>query len=113
MSDVLPLALVIDYDFGFLGRAADSVSRAGYQVSARLSPRGLQEFTSILRPDVILLGLPFWEQGWGHVLRSYSPDSILYPIAPRADAPGIADLVRLPELLAVSRTTAEPGSYAA
>lgn len=103
MPAVRPLALVIDHDFGFLGRAAASVYRAGYQVSARLSPRGLGEFTRILRPDLILLGLPFWEQGWAPVLRSFSPDTLLYPIAAESDVPGVADLATLQALLAVSR----------
>lgn len=109
MSSVLPLALVIDYDFGFLGRAALAVARSGYQVSARLSPRGLRDFTGILRPELILLGLPFWEQGWAHVLRTYSPDSIVYPIASQSDDPGVADLARLPDLLGALRPEEAPG----
>lgn len=89
-----PLALVIDHDFGFLGRAVELLGRSGFQVHARLSPSGLREFTSALRPDVILLGLPFWEQGWAPVLRRQSPESIVFPVAADAD-----DLNRLSLLL--------------
>lgn len=101
MRAVPPLALVIDYDFGFLGRATSTLARAGFQVSARLSPRGLRDFLVALRPELILLGVPFWEQGWGHVLRGDSPESIVYPVAPRSDDPAVADLRRLPALLGV------------
>ncbi|HZE98881.1 MAG TPA: hypothetical protein VE981_17870 [Planctomycetota bacterium] len=99
MPAVAPLALIIDHDFGFLSEAASALSRAGFQVSARLSPRGLAEFLSACRPDVILLGLSFWDQGWGDVLRSFSPDSIVYPVSPETEHPGVADLDRLSTLL--------------
>jgi hypothetical protein len=97
------MALIIDQDFGFLDHAASRLLRAGYQVRTRLSPSGLRTFISSLRPEVILLGVPFWELGWAAVLRSCSPDSIVFPVAPQSGDPGVADLHRLPSLLTASR----------
>jgi len=108
MSD-RPLALVIDPDPGFLSRAASCLSRAGYQARERLSPAGLRDFTSALRPELILLGTPFWERGWAQVFRTYSPESVVFPVAPRSDDPGVADLRRLPLLLGPPRRRA-PGT---
>ncbi|MBV8880519.1 MAG: hypothetical protein JO332_11175 [Planctomycetaceae bacterium] len=105
MSAVLPLALVIDHDYGFLGQATSILENAGYQVRAVLSPQGLRDFARILRPELILVGLPFWEDGWGRLLRSYAPDSLVFPTASRSDAPGVAGLDRLPGLLGAERSS--------
>ncbi len=91
---VPPLALVIDQDFGFLGRAVELLTRTGFQVRARLSPNGIRDYTRSLRPDVILLGTVFWEQGWAPVLRSLSPESVVFPVSAEGD-----DLGRLLPLL--------------
>lgn len=98
-----PLALIIDPDVGFLHHAASSLQKAGYQVRERRSPEGLREFTGALRPELILLGSPFWERGWAQVFRSYSPESVVFPVAPYSDSPGVADLRRLPVLLSRPR----------
>lgn len=87
---IRPLALVIESDFGALSSAVRMAAEARYQVIGRLSPRGLMDLVATLRPELVLLGVPFWGQGWGTLFRTESPESVVFPM----------DVDRLPRLLA-------------
>jgi hypothetical protein len=108
---VRPLAIVIDTDFGVLSEAVRITADARHQVIGRLSPRGMMEVIAALQPELVLLGMPFWEQGWGPLFRSASPDTVVFPIGADPDAPGVLRLGRLAALL--RGTLAAEGSHAA
>ena len=80
MPPVAPVAIVIDSDLGVLSRAERALKTARYQALSRLSPSGLLDVLRAVRPELILLGLPFWDEGWGPVLRSASPETVVFPL---------------------------------
>ena len=98
MSTVQPLAIVIDPDLGLLSRATRVLSGARYQILTRLSPAGLPHVVRTLRPELILLGLSFWDQGWGPLLGSASPETVVLPFGDRDE--GAVDPSRLRSLVA-------------
>lgn len=110
MSPALPIAIVVDTDVGQLSSATLTLAKAGYQVIARLSPRGLMELIDTLRPDLLLLGVCFWEQGWAPLFRSASPDSVLFPFG--EDDPG-AGVIGASTLSALLGRSEAPESHAA
>lgn len=97
---IRPLAIVVDSDFGLLSTAVRMAAEARYQVIGRLSPRGLMDLVATLRPELVLLGVPFWDQGWGSLFRTESPETLVFPLDELR-------LGRLPQLL-----TARPAEVA-
>jgi hypothetical protein len=89
---IRPLAIVIESDFGMLSTAVRTAAEARYQVIGRLSPRGVTDLVTTLRPELVLLGVPFWDQGWGSLFRTESPETLVFPLDELR-------LGRLPQLL--------------
>lgn len=102
LNTTRPIAVVVDNDIGLLARATELLGKARYQVLGRLSPRGLLETLTALRPEILLLGVNFWDQGWGPVLRSASPDTVVFPLSDGTASPGVVDVTTIPTLLALS-----------
>ena len=98
-KQVRPLAVVIDADFGVMSTAVRVLTKARYQVIGRLSPRGLVETVRSLRPELLLLGVPFWRQGWGSLFRSESPETLVFPMGDAAEEAGALPVERLPGLV--------------
>jgi hypothetical protein len=99
MSTATPLAIVVDPDVGVLSRTARLLGDSSYQVLGRLSPRGLMVVLKALRPELLLLGRTFWDQGWGPLLREVSPETIVFPIGEADPETGTLDPARLSSLL--------------
>jgi hypothetical protein len=90
MSDNKTLrALVIDPDARALTDAVRLLTRRGFHVAGRITPVDSLEYVRRARPDVVLLGLPFWEEGWGTEILGVSPETVVLPIVGGAGAPGI------------------------
>jgi hypothetical protein len=79
-------ALVIDPDPSVLSRVAGTLGHHGLRIAARLSPEESLDYIARSRPDVILLGLAFWQDGWSSEILAASPGSVVIPVV---DAPAV------------------------
>lgn len=105
MTQVWPVALLVESDLGVLSEAEQILRLGRYQTVARLSPEGLSEVAGALCPELILVGEDFWRRGWGTLFRAFSPDSLVFPIGSSDGTIGALSLHRLSSL--VTRHSAE------
>ena len=89
-------ALVIDHDAHALAQVSDLLTRKGFRVSARATPGDALDYVRRARPDLVLLGSRFWENGWGVLLRSLAPQT---PVFPTVEPDGRRNLQRLGRLI--------------
>ena len=89
MSDKILRALVMDPDPQVVAGAVRLLVQKGFHVAGRITPVDSLEYVRRARPDVVLLGLPFWEEGWGTKIQGASPKTVVLPIVGHAGAPGI------------------------
>jgi len=80
-------ALVIDPDPRVLADAVRVLAHKGFHVAGRITPDDAVEYVRRARPDVVLLGLPFWEQGWGPEFLAAAPETVVIPIVGNAAEP--------------------------
>ena len=81
MSDQKPLrALVIDPDAGALTDAVRHLVRKGFHVAGRMTPVDSLEYVRRARPNLVLLGRTFWDQGWGPEILAASPETVVMPV---------------------------------
>ena len=99
MTQVWPVALLVESDLGVLSEAQQILWSGRYQTIARLSPEGLSELARALHPELILVGEDFWHRGWGTLFRAFSPDSLVFPIGISEGRNGVLSLHRLSSLL--------------
>jgi hypothetical protein len=99
MTQVWPVALLVESDLGFLSEAEQVLRSGRYQTIARLSPEGLSELAGALHPELILVGVDFWRRGWGTLFRVFSPDSLVFPIGVPDVTNGVLSLQRLSSLV--------------
>ncbi|HZE98885.1 MAG TPA: hypothetical protein VE981_17890 [Planctomycetota bacterium] len=85
-------ALVIDSDPRVLANIVHVLAHTGFHVATRLGPDDSLNYVRRSRPDVVLLGLPFWEQGWGSDILAASPDTVVIPVVGSSDAPWQRDV---------------------
>lgn len=79
-------ALVIDPDPTVLTRVVRTLGHPGLRIAARLSPEDALEYVERSRPDIVLLGIRYWEDGWGPEILAVSPDTVVFPVVDAADA---------------------------
>ena len=79
-------ALVIDPDPRVLADAVRALVRQGIHVAGRTTPEDSLEYVRRARPNVVLLGRPFWEQGWRAEILGASPATLVLPIAGWSEA---------------------------
>lgn len=72
-------ALVIDPDPATLTRIAGLLDH-GFRISTRLSPRDSLGYIARAKPDVVLLGVAFWKDGWGSEILAASPETVVLPV---------------------------------
>lgn len=72
-------AVVIDADPTTLSRVAGLLDH-GFRISTRLSPRDSLEYVARTKPDVVLLGLDYWREGWGPEILAASPETVVLPV---------------------------------
>ncbi len=80
-------ALVIDPDPAALARIARTLGHHGLRIAVRRSPEDALEYVGRSRPDVVLLNIGYWEDGWGSEILAISPDTVVFPVVDGADAP--------------------------
>jgi hypothetical protein len=73
-------ALVMDPEPRVLADAVRVLARKGFHVAGRVTTDDSLEYIRRARPDLVLLGRPFWEQGWGHEILAVSPETVVLPI---------------------------------
>jgi len=89
MSDRTLRALVIDPNPRVLSNAVRVLSHKGIHVAGRLTPDDSLDYVRRAQPDVVLLGLTFWEEGWGPEILAVAPETVVIPIVGNSEAPGI------------------------
>jgi hypothetical protein len=89
MSDKALRALVIDPDPRVLANAVRVLAHKGIHVAGRITPEDSLDYVRRAAPDVVLLGLTFWEAGWGPEFLAASPETVVIPIVGNSEAPGI------------------------
>jgi len=72
-------ALVIDPDPATLTRIAGLLDH-GFRISTRLSPRDAMDYVARARPDVVLLGIDYWQDGWASEILAASPETVVVPV---------------------------------
>jgi len=72
-------ALVIDPDPATLTRIAGLLDH-GFRISTRLSPADAMEYVARARPHVVLLGIDYWQDGWGSEILAASPETVVVPV---------------------------------
>ena len=79
-------ALVIDADPGVLADVVRVLAPKGFHVATRLSPDDALDYVRRSKPNVVLLGVPYWDQGWGAKVVAASPGTVVVPAPRTADA---------------------------
>ena len=79
-------ALVIDPDPNVLANIVQVLAHKGFHVATRLTPDDSLNYVRRSRPEVVLLGLPFWEEGWSSEILAASPKTVVMPIAGASEA---------------------------
>jgi len=87
MNPVPRTALVIDPDPSVLSRIAGTLAHSGLRIATRLSPEDALEYVARSRPDVVLLGIAYWQDGWGAEILAASPASVVLPVVDAPQAP--------------------------
>lgn len=85
-------ALVIDPDPSVLTRIASTLGHHGLRIAARLSPDDALEYAERSRPDLVLLGIRYWEAGWAGEILAASPESVVFPVVDTVDAPWLQEV---------------------
>ena len=88
MSDKALRALVIDPDPRVLANAVRVLAHKGIHVAGRITPDDSLDYVKRARPDVVLLGLGYWEQGWGSEILAVSPETVVIPVVGNSETPG-------------------------
>ena len=87
--------LVIDPNPDALGEIVQVLAEDGFHIAGRISPVGSLEYLRRARPAVVLLALPFWEEGWGAEILEASPESVVVPVLGTPTAPWFRDSIAL------------------
>lgn len=74
------LALVINPDLNVLGDLVRPLSLKGFRIAARPTPEDALDYVRRSRPDLVLLGSPFWQEGWGKKILAASPGTMVVPV---------------------------------
>ena len=80
-------ALAIDPDPAVLAGVVRLLSPRGFHITARVSPDDTLDYVRRSRPNIVLLGRTYWEQGWGTRIRDASPGSVVVPSLESPDGP--------------------------
>lgn len=80
-------ALVIDPDPTVLANIVHVLAHKGFHVATRLTPDDSLNYVRRSRPEVVLLALPFWEEGWSSEILAASPETVVIPVVGSPDAP--------------------------
>lgn len=80
-------ALVLDPDPRAFADVVATLAPKGFHVAARLAPDDSLDYVRRTRPNVVLLGRPYWEDGWMARIQAASPGTVVVPSpAPTAGA---------------------------
>ena len=90
MSHQILRALVIDPDPHVLANAVRMLAQKGIHVAARITPDDSLDYVKRARPNVVLLGRGFWNEGWRTEILAASPQTVVLPVHEPAPAAGVA-----------------------
>ena len=91
MSSTLS-ALVIHAEPSVLTRIARTLGHAGLKIATRVSPEDSLDYIARSRPDVVLLGIEFWQDGWGAEILAASPETVVMPVLDAPESPARQDV---------------------
>jgi hypothetical protein len=77
-------ALVIDPDLRALTTAVRTLAHQGFHVAGRITPDDSLDYIRRARPNVVLLGAPFWGEDWASRIRTASPRTVVVPLPAEA-----------------------------
>lgn len=80
-------ALIIDPDPRVLANVAHVLAHRGFRITARRSAEEAIDYVRRSRPDVVLLGVALWEEGWGTQILAAAPETVVVPVIGSPDAP--------------------------
>ncbi|MBV8880518.1 MAG: hypothetical protein JO332_11170 [Planctomycetaceae bacterium] len=83
-------ALVIESDPAALARIAGLLDHKGFRIAARPSPDDSLDYVARTRPDVVLLGIDYWNQGWDSRILAASPATVVFPVLEATESRSVA-----------------------
>lgn len=86
MSIKSPRALLIDTNLKALSELVRPLAQKGFRIAARPSPEGAIDYIRRSRPDLVLLGARFWQEGLGREILAASPGTVVVPVPARPGA---------------------------
>lgn len=86
-------ALAIDGDRDVLANIAHLLAHQGFRIATRTTPEDSLDYVRRARPDIVLLGISFWKEGWGVEILDASPDSVVIPVIGPPSAPWLRETV--------------------
>jgi hypothetical protein len=84
-----PRALVIDRNLGVLAHLVRPLALKGFRIAARPTPEDALDYVRRSRPELVLLGQPYWRDGWITQIQAASPGTVVVPV-PTAPTTGVA-----------------------
>ena len=84
------LALIINPNLKVLGDLVRPLSLKGFRIAARPAPEDALEYVRRARPDLVLLGAPYWQEGWARRIVDASPATVVVPVPVAPPASGAA-----------------------
>jgi len=84
MSPKTLQALVVDPNLGILADLVRPLTLKGFRVAARTTTDDVLDYVRRSRPELVLLGRPFWQAGWAPQILAASPGTVVAP-APEPD----------------------------
>ena len=70
-------ALVMDANLKVLADLVRPLTLKGFRVAARTSPEGVLDYVRRSRPQLVLLGRTFWQEGWAPEILAASPGTVV------------------------------------
>lgn len=86
-------ALAIDENRDVLANIAHILAHQGFRIAARTSPADSLDYVRRARPEIVLLGMSFWKEGWGIEILEASPESVVIPVIGSPSAPWLRETV--------------------
>lgn len=77
----LPLrALVIDSDPRVLADVARTLTHRGFRIAVHRSAVDALDYVRRARPDLVLLGVSLWQEGWATEILAIAPETVVVPV---------------------------------